>query len=809
MAIIIPIGVDTSGLRKLNTAGAKLRAFGKVAAIAAGAAAFGGLVKTLQIGTEEFMEQQKVAAQTGAVLKSTGGIANVTAGQMEKLSRALMEKSGVDDEAITSGQNLLLTFTKIRNETGRGNDIFDQATVAMLDLSVAMGKDLNSSAILVGKALNDPVKGASALSRAGVQLTQAQKDQIAAFVESGRVLEAQKIILAELTTQFGGSAEAAGKTLPGQLNILKQTFRNLAGELAASFLPSVARAATALINFLGEFARAPTLKAKVQLITGSIDSAFQRIRDWWSTGDRKELPARVDVRPPGRQQVNDLIAELARNIDRGLKKKGDEIGFRLAEAIFGGAKRGAKQKGEAAGNSIVANLFVNVPGIKLGIRLGGYVLDGFERYFTTEGVTRGGGIIGSWVEFMLSAGLGPFYTLGRQFGDQIAEGIESKLRRGSVSVSNVLTQTVKDAIQSARQSLAGAGGTLAGLVGEIIGGTSPEAKRLAEIRKQQKQEAAARQEALLRANIAAAESDDERARAEQDLSDFLLEQEATRLEDSIQQQQDAANTNIANLVESFNRGLISADQFSAELNNLIGANRGEELGIAFAGAFDRELQTILNTARDIFSIIGTGETLAAGAGAEVSTALRGENQRRYEEALAAWQQRRDRLDQRLKDARDKARGDDSPGGDKITDAEQKTINAIRRELEKHAAGKPRRDAYGLALGGILKQPTFVAGEAGKEAVIPLESGSAMRILRDAVGGGSGSTQVINLTVNAGLGTNPDELGRVIVDALKRYERRNSKVFEAPLVRAAADAGGVTTTVSTGGTFNRVVPARGG
>jgi hypothetical protein len=71
MAIIIPIGVDTSGLRKLNTAGAKLRALGKVAAVAAGAAGIGALVKTIQIGTEEFRNSQRVAAQTNAVLKGS------------------------------------------------------------------------------------------------------------------------------------------------------------------------------------------------------------------------------------------------------------------------------------------------------------------------------------------------------------------------------------------------------------------------------------------------------------------------------------------------------------------------------------------------------------------------------------------------------------------------------------------------------------------------------------------------------------------------------------------------------------------
>lgn len=87
-----------------------------------------------------------------------------------------MRQSGTDDELIQSGANLLLTFTNIRNEVGKSNKIFDQATQAALDVSVAFGKDMTSSSILVGKALNDPTKGVSSLTRVGVSFTAAQKD---------------------------------------------------------------------------------------------------------------------------------------------------------------------------------------------------------------------------------------------------------------------------------------------------------------------------------------------------------------------------------------------------------------------------------------------------------------------------------------------------------------------------------------------------------------------------------------------------------------------------------------------------------
>ena len=107
---------------------------GKVGALAAGAAGVGALVATVKIGIGEFAQAQKVAAQTNAVIKSTGGVAKVSADHVDDLAGKLMKKSGVDDEAIASGENLLLTFTNIRNEVGKGNDIFDQTTKAALDM---------------------------------------------------------------------------------------------------------------------------------------------------------------------------------------------------------------------------------------------------------------------------------------------------------------------------------------------------------------------------------------------------------------------------------------------------------------------------------------------------------------------------------------------------------------------------------------------------------------------------------------------------------------------------------------------------
>lgn len=213
-----------------------VKAFGKLAAagVAAGAAVAGAFTG---LGIQEAIEQEKVAARTANVLKTTGGVANVTKKQIEGLAGALQSQTGVASSAIQSSQNLLLTFTKVRNEAGKGNDIFTQGTKAALDMSVALGTDLQGATLQIGKALNDPIKGVTALSRAGVSFTQQQKDQIRTLVESGRTLDAQKLILSEMQIQFGGAAEAAGNTTAGQFEKLKRTVENAAEAFAVVLLP--------------------------------------------------------------------------------------------------------------------------------------------------------------------------------------------------------------------------------------------------------------------------------------------------------------------------------------------------------------------------------------------------------------------------------------------------------------------------------------------------------------------------------------------------------------------------------------------
>lgn len=216
-------------------------AFGK-AFVAVGAAL--GVGHFLSDSLGEAREAQKVGALTNQVIKTTGGVAKVSAKHVGDLSTAISNKTGVDDESIQSAANLLLTFKNVRNELGKGNKVFDRATQAAADLSAAGFGDLSGTSKQLGKALNDPVKGITALGRAGVTFTDQQKKQIKTYVKSGRTLEAQKMILKEVESQVGGAAESQA-TAGDKLGV---SFKNLQEQVGTALLPTFDKLANFLVK---------------------------------------------------------------------------------------------------------------------------------------------------------------------------------------------------------------------------------------------------------------------------------------------------------------------------------------------------------------------------------------------------------------------------------------------------------------------------------------------------------------------------------------------------------------------------------
>jgi len=191
---------------------------------------------------EAWGEQEQASAKLAAVLKATGGAAGFTAKQLEDYATHLQQVTTFGDEATTSAMAILATFKNISGET------FKEATDAMLDLSAAMGQDLKASALQVGKALNDPIKGITALRRVGVSFTQDQLNQITALVKTGKTLDAQTIILRELKSEFGGVAQAMAQTGTGAM----MQFKNAVGELWEKIGQALTPAIVLLADCVGQ-----------------------------------------------------------------------------------------------------------------------------------------------------------------------------------------------------------------------------------------------------------------------------------------------------------------------------------------------------------------------------------------------------------------------------------------------------------------------------------------------------------------------------------------------------------------------------
>jgi len=269
MAIKIPIITvfDSKGLRQaqfqLNKVQGNFRNLGRNAAIAGAAVgAFGAVIAT---SARSLARIQAINIQTATVLKSTGTTANGTAKDIENLAGSLEALTATEAETIQEGANLLLTFKNIQNQAGAGNDIFNQTTAAMVDVARAMGTSASGEAIRLGKALNDPVKGISALTRVGITFTEQQKAQIKALSDSGDIMGAQKIILAELQSQFGGSGAAFAKSFTGQLQLLQHELGAVGEEATMAVMPALQQMVDAFRELL------PVIGPQLKTAIASVD----------------------------------------------------------------------------------------------------------------------------------------------------------------------------------------------------------------------------------------------------------------------------------------------------------------------------------------------------------------------------------------------------------------------------------------------------------------------------------------------------------------------------------------------------------
>ncbi len=244
----------------------RAEALGKVGKVAAlGIAAAGIATAAFGVSSAKaYMESENAVAQLNAVIKSTNGAAGLSSEALQKQATALQAVTKFSDEAVMSTQSMLLTFTNIKG------GVMQDATKTALDMAQALGMDGSQAAMQLGKALNDPSDGLSKLTRVGVTFSAEQEKQVKAMQAAGDVAGAQKVILQELQKEFGGSAEAAGGTFAGKMEILKNKF----GDVQEVVGKMIIERLMPLAEKLAQIASDPKFQAFLEKATGAVISFF-------------------------------------------------------------------------------------------------------------------------------------------------------------------------------------------------------------------------------------------------------------------------------------------------------------------------------------------------------------------------------------------------------------------------------------------------------------------------------------------------------------------------------------------------------
>jgi hypothetical protein len=272
-------------------------------------------------GIQGALTLERTMNATQAVIESTGGAAGVSAQQVHDLANSLEDLTGVDDKTVQQGENLLLTFTNI------GKTVFPQAAKEAVNMAVAFNKgdaataDIDKAAIQLGKALNDPAAGFTALKKSGVSFSEAQikilkgtnsltkeegkhylqlkktdkagAERYKAGVLANKQLASQKLILAELEKEFGKAGQAAQQGFAGDINRANDAIEEAQIALAQGLIPAVGEVARELSTVLKD----PTVLAGLKSfgtdigkgISGAV--AFAKSIPWDKVGQGLSIAA--------------------------------------------------------------------------------------------------------------------------------------------------------------------------------------------------------------------------------------------------------------------------------------------------------------------------------------------------------------------------------------------------------------------------------------------------------------------------------------------------------------------------------------
>lgn len=267
-SIVIDTKIDDSGfkngIRSLCSGAAKAGKFiaGAFAVTAAAAAGLGALVMhLLKVGEESQVGSQRltqIAKSMGLFGKQTDEVV----ARLEEYANITAAATGIDDDIIKSTQAKLLTFRELAKTADEVGGAFDRATRAAIDMQAAGFGQAEQNAVQLGKALQDPIKGVTALARSGITFTASEKKKLKALTESGQILRAQDMMLKAIEKQVGGTAAATAKAT----DRIAWKWGELQEAAGSALVPAFESAADGIMEFM-------------DTLQGPIEEAFGGLAD--------------------------------------------------------------------------------------------------------------------------------------------------------------------------------------------------------------------------------------------------------------------------------------------------------------------------------------------------------------------------------------------------------------------------------------------------------------------------------------------------------------------------------------------------
>jgi phage-related protein len=239
MAIILPIlyKSDKTGLDQAEgaLAGFKKNVLGIGAAIGAAfsVVAIGNFAKEAVLAAEGVQQANNRISQIAKSTALFGAETGAVTDRLVKFAEAQEMRLAVDAEVIKGVQGQLLTFKALGASADEVGGIFDRTTEAAFNMAAAGFGSAEGNAIALGKAMESPTKGLTALRRSGTTFTEEQQELIKSLEASGDLLGAQEVLLGELESQYGGVAEATA-TASAKIGL---AFDNIKEQVGGVLLP--------------------------------------------------------------------------------------------------------------------------------------------------------------------------------------------------------------------------------------------------------------------------------------------------------------------------------------------------------------------------------------------------------------------------------------------------------------------------------------------------------------------------------------------------------------------------------------------